>query len=253
MGRIVTQACRLLRALHALFSGGPNSEEVLLSMWRLLALLVLAACATTPDRPATVLAIGDSVLAFHSLTGGSVPEVAGRLAGVAVENRAVSGARFSATSPRVADKGGDIRRQYEGGPWETLLVNGGANDLMSECGCRACAATLDELVTADGRKGQMPEFLRPIAQGGTHVVILGYYDGNSRPNVFSGCSDEIDVLNARLARFASSTAGVDFISAAPAMDPDDQSLWYVDRVHPSRKGSARIGELLAPTLVSGSS
>ncbi|PJE37142.1 SGNH/GDSL hydrolase family protein [Pseudooceanicola lipolyticus] len=220
--------------------------------WGMCALLLCltAACGgrPAPRADAEILVIGDSILAFHSFWGASVGDAVAEQMGVPVENRAVSGARFTSTSARVTARGGDIRRQYVAGDWDWVLLNGGANDLMSECGCQRCTANLDGLISADGRDGEIPRFVRGLTTGGTRVMLLGYYDGNVRPNPFARCQDEIDALNARMARLAARNAGVFYVTAAGAIDPADQRHWYVDRVHPSQLGARRIGARVAQAM-----
>ncbi|MCB1342728.1 MAG: SGNH/GDSL hydrolase family protein [Pseudooceanicola sp.] len=211
---------------------------------------VLSACSPEPPQPAAprLLALGDSVLAWHGTAGASVPDVVGRLTGRAVDNRAVSGARLSATSPKVAAKGGDIRAQYPGGAWDWVILNGGANDLLAECGCRACDSTLDAMIGRDGRRGDIPALVDRIVADGAKVVVLGYYDANVKPNPFSRCSEEVDELDRRLEEMARVRKTVTFVDAAPAMNPRDPADWFVDRVHPSRQGAARIGERIAAAM-----
>ena len=74
--------------------------------WGMCALLLCltAACGGRPAlrADAEILVIGDSILAFHSFWGASVGDAVAEQMGVPVENRAVSGARFTSTSARVA-------------------------------------------------------------------------------------------------------------------------------------------------------
>ena len=211
---------------------------------------LLAACASpgkiTPET--SVVAIGDSVLAFYKAQGASVPDVVGRETGLSVANLAVSGARISYGGAGAVAEGYDIRAQWKPGPWDWVIMNGGANDLLSECGCSRCAANIAGLISRDGTGGAIPELVTGILGGNSRVILLGYYDGNVQPNVFSGCSDEIDILNARLERLAADTPGVYYVDAGDVIDPRDQSHWFIDRVHPSRLGARLLGQHIAATM-----
>ncbi|MHA6262151.1 SGNH/GDSL hydrolase family protein [Arenibacterium sp. CAU 1754] len=216
-----------------------------------LLLLALSNCTRTdtvsPDTQ--IVVIGDSVLAWHSGRGASVADVIQSETGLATANLSVPGARFTHSSPGAAEEGYDVRAQYVSGPWDWVIVNGGANDLLSECGCARCVDNLDSLISASGQGGDIPALVKPMAKAGRRVMLLGYYDANELPNVFSDCGDEIDVLNARLARLAATSPRVFYTSAEDVMDPSDQRHWFVDRVHPSRKGSRLIGTHVARAIL----
>lgn len=223
-------------------------------MWRgMLAgvLVLLASCTardTGPETAPNALAIGDSVLAWNSFGGRAIPDVVARETGLRFFNASVSGARISHPSEAARAKGGDIRGQLEDGPWSWVLINGGANDLLFECGCRGCAQSLSRMISADGTRGDIPELVTRARGGGARVIMLGYYDGNARPNLFSRCSSDVAALNARLQRLAARRDGVYFVSAAPAMDPANPRHWAIDRVHPSQLGSERIGAVIAARI-----
>ncbi|MAY85648.1 MAG: GDSL family lipase [Pseudooceanicola sp.] len=214
----------------------------------LLSLWLLAGCSGAPGTEPRILAIGDSVLAFHKPLGGSVPDVVASRLGQQVENRAVSGARISNSLSPDPARQYDIRQQYRPGTWDWVIFNGGANDLLWECGCNRCDVTLDGMISGDGRRGDIPALLGPIAKAGTRIAVLGYYDGNALPNAFSGCEVSIDRLNARLANMVAKGSNMIYVDAGVAMDPADPGLWFVDRVHPSRRGARAIGEVLAQAM-----
>ena len=85
-------------------------------------------CLATPlgAEPLRVLAIGDSILAWHKWTGRDIPSVMGSVLGARVENDAVAGARFSNSSGLGRAAGFDVRAQFRQGPWDLVLINGGA-------------------------------------------------------------------------------------------------------------------------------
>ena len=214
----------------------------------LLALWLVAGCSGAPATTPRILAIGDSVLAFHKPLGGSVPDVVADRLGQPVANRAVSGARISNTLSPDPARQYDIRTQYTPGNWDWVIFNGGANDLLWECGCNRCDATLDGMISANGARGDIPALLSPIARSDTRVAVLGYYDGHALPNAFSGCEASIDRLNARLAAMAARNPNMIYVDAGVAMNRADPGLWFVDRVHPSRRGARAIGALLAQAM-----
>ncbi|MFK7753262.1 MAG: SGNH/GDSL hydrolase family protein [Sedimentitalea sp.] len=197
---------------------------------------------------ADILVIGDSVLAWNGAAKASIGEVAARQTNQTVLNLSVPGARLSHRNPDAARDGHDIRAQYRPGAWGWVILNGGANDLLSECGCRQCRDNLNGLIAADGQSGDMVDLVRRVRADGARVIVLGYYDGNAKPNPFQRCQDETDVLNARLAQLAQRTPGVIYVDAGDVIDPDTPAHWFLDRVHPSRQGSARIGALVAAAM-----
>jgi len=205
-----------------------------------LVLLVLVSCGRqqSADPQVSILVIGDSVLSWHAGAGASVADVIAAETGRVTANRAVSGARFSQFRPDASEKSHDIRAQYQPGGYDWVVLDGGANDLLSECGCRRCPATLDGMIGADGAGGDLPEFVARIRADGARVLLIGYYDGNLRPNPFTPCNDEIDALNARLARLADRQDGVVYVGADRVIDPANPTHWFIDGVHPSRLGRA---------------
>lgn len=197
--------------------------------------------------------LGDSILAWHALTGGSAPDEMARLLGQPVESRARSGARFTTAHTRLIANGAEVRSQYDAndgaGARDWVVLNGGANDLLSECGCRRCAATFADLIDSDGQRGAIPDLVDRIRANGAQVLVMGYYFTNpDRPTPFSACRDEIKVLNYRLSRMARTRDGVHFVAASSVIDQNDPSHFYIDSIHPSRLGAARMGRMLARTL-----
>ena len=102
-------------------------------------ILAILICLGAPlgAEPLRVLAIGDSLLAWHKWSGRDIPSAMGDVLGADVENDAVAGARFSNASALGRAVGFDVRAQYRSGPWDIVLSNGGANDFLADCGCRA--------------------------------------------------------------------------------------------------------------------
>ena len=189
-------------------------------------------------QPLQILAIGDSILAWHKWTGRDIPSEMGRVLGAEVENGAVSGARFVNASERRS-----VRAQYRLGAWDMVLVNGGANDLMALCGCSNCDAVLDRLISPN-LTGVVPDFVNAVRRDGAAVIWMGYY-ASYRSGRFVGCRPYLVEYDARLARLAAKTTDLQFIDSEAAIDARDRSLFALDGIHPSPKGARRIGTFLA--------
>lgn len=138
-----------------------------------------------------------------------------------------------------------IFRQFVKGRWDWVVMIGGANDLAEDCGCRNCDATLDAMISRDGRSGDIPKFVRRRIAQGIRVLLIGYYPPSSQPNEFTACKSAMAELNRRLARLARSESDVHFVSAARVISPKNRRAYDKDRVHPSLRGSQLIGQLAA--------
>ncbi|MEX0337556.1 MAG: SGNH/GDSL hydrolase family protein [Arenibacterium sp.] len=190
--------------------------------------------------------IGDSILSWHAVARGSVGDIVAQETGRSVLNLAKSGARVSSSSPDLVAEGFDIRAQYRSANWEWVIINGGANDLISECGCRRCSDTLDALIDERAGFGEIVSLVVKARQDARHVMLLGYYEAYARAYLINGCADVIAELNARLARLARLSNGqVRFVAAADVINPNNRAHYYVDRIHPSRLGARLIGQRLA--------
>jgi lysophospholipase L1-like esterase len=214
----------------------------------MLAVFWLGACtSTSPRGGGDIVVVGDSVLAWNGRGGASIPDVIGRTLGREVTDKAVPGAQFDNASGIAGAVGFDIQKQYPGGRWNWIVVNGGANDVIGDCKCRACDAVLDGLITADGKSGSIPAFLTRLRGSGAQVLWMGYYAGNGKGS-FNGCRDELVTLDARIALFADATPGVFFADSEDVLDPKDPANFASDNTHPSAKGSATIGAYLSRVI-----
>ncbi|WP_172839400.1 SGNH/GDSL hydrolase family protein [Tateyamaria omphalii] len=197
-------------------------------------------------EPLRVLAIGDSIMAWHKWTGRDIPSVMGDLLGAQVENDAVAASRFSNASALGRAVGFDVRAQFRAGDWDVILINGGANDFLNDCSCSACDGVLNGLIGPD-LSGEVPGFLARLRQTGAEVIWMGYY-ASARSGQFTGCRPYLVEYDARLARLAAQMDGVRFIDSEDVMDPSDRSLFAFDGIHPSPSGARRIGTYLAQSL-----
>lgn len=207
----------------------------------ILAVLALCSGASAETR---VLVLGDSILAWNKSRGQSIPQLLDSVPGISVESRAVSGAAFSGS--RFLRR--EIRSQMPRGTWDVIVVNGGGNDLAGECNCRACEGTLDQLVSANGRSGEIPAFLDRLAGRATRVIWLDYYPVSVRGGPFAPCIEELAVLEQRMQAAARLRRHVAFVDAGEVYDRRDMSLYTRDLVHPTPKGGARIATLLARAI-----
>lgn len=205
-------------------------------------------CLATPlgAEPLRVLAIGDSILAWHKWTGRDIPSVMGAALGAQVENDAVAGARFSNTSGLGRAVGFDVRAQFRTGPWNLVLINGGANDFLADCGCRACDPVLDGLIAPD-LSGEVATLLAEILASGAKVIWMGYY-ASARSGQFAGCRPYLVEYDARLARLAAQTPGLSFVDSEAVLDREDRGHFAFDGIHPSPEGARRIGAYLARSV-----
>ena len=194
-------------------------------------------------EPMRILAIGDSVLAWQKWTGRDIPSVMGRLLAARVENDAQAGARFSNETVFGRAVGFDVRAQFRNGAWDLVLINGGANDFLADCGCQACDGVLDSLISND-LEGEVPSFVAGLRAQGLPVLWMGYY-ASARSGQFAGCRPYLVEYDARMARLASVTPGLTFVDSEDVMDRDDRSLFAFDGIHPSPGGALRIGTYLA--------
>ena len=209
--------------------------------WILFSFLLLVSSAQADTL--RVLAVGDSLLAWQKWTGRDIPSVMGQVLGAQVENDAVAGARFSNASGLGRALGFDVRSQYRRGPWDIVLMNGGANDLLNDCNCRACGPVVDGLIDAR-LDGEVPRFVAQVLRDGAEVVWMGYY-ATARSAQFAGCRPFLVEYDARMARLAAVTPGLTFVDAEDALDPQNRALFAVDGIHPSAAGAQRVGTYLA--------
>lgn len=233
------------------FPGGRSRRLVAIAM------LTLGACAGFEEQAATelaakpdarILTIGDSVMWWNAEQGGSIADAIAAHLGEPVVNLAVPGAAISHPDPDMAVEGLDIRAQYRMRGWDWVVVEGGANDLGDEGGAGSCARVLDELVSADGRRGDIPELVRRIRLDGARVVALGYYALPAPADEDGFCGDTLPALTRRIEVMAALDPGVVFVAMADVVSPADRSAYDRDGVHPSARSSQAIGRKIADVI-----
>ena len=211
--------------------------------WIILTLTVAlaAACGRSVPDDARIVVAGDSVMAWNRSTGASVAD------GLAAQ----LGEPVGDVSFALAQVGGgrgplNIPTQLAGLTPEWVVLNGGANDLSSNCDCSDCGAVLDLMISTDGTKGTIPALVADLRGRGSRVIWADYY--TTPRHAGTSCEAPYQVLEDRLGRMAQADAGVTLVNMDDVFRPDDPSLFASDRIHPSEKGSARIAALVAPRL-----
>ncbi|WIY26467.1 SGNH/GDSL hydrolase family protein [Parasedimentitalea psychrophila] len=214
------------------------------------ALITGCSGAIPKDQPSRILAMGDSLMAWNSNSGQSIPDMVADTLGEPVEDRSVSAARVIYNLPISGSAGLNIRKQYRPGDWDWIIVNGGGNDLLLGCGCFACDRKLDKLVSDDGRKGAIPGMLSQLRQTGARIIYVGYLRSPGVGSAIEHCRSEGDILEQRVARLADLDNDIYFLSLRDLVPHGDRSYHAVDMIHPSVKASSAIGTRIAQIIQS---
>ncbi|UWQ28436.1 SGNH/GDSL hydrolase family protein [Leisingera sp. M523] len=213
-------------------------------------LFLFSACAgaVPPEQSPRILAMGDSLLAWHSLAGKSIADTVARELQEPVVDRSVSAARIIYKLPISGAAGMQIRKQYKPGKWDWVIVNGGGNDLWLGCGCFACNRKLNKLVSPDGRKGAIPGMLSELRATGAKVIYVGYLRSPGTGSLIEHCRDEGNELESRIERLAALDTGIHFLSLKDLVPFGDRSYHALDMIHPSVKASDEIGRKVAEII-----
>lgn len=208
-------------------------------------LAVLTGCGLAPKQAGgDILVIGDSVLAWNH---GTVGRVVASETGRKVVSRAALGAQVDASAARSA-LGLSIPGQLSDGPWNWIIMDGGANDLVSACGCAGCDDEVDTLISADGSSGSIPALISGARATGAQVLWMGYYQAPESAS-FANCRASLVEMERRIEAYAKSRIGIHFVDAETVVDPLDPRMYSPDMTHPSRRGSEIIGSFLAQTIL----
>jgi len=210
-----------------------------------------------PDYNApTSLAVGDSILAWNSPTCRGITDYAALDPDVNsyIKKKALIGAQFSTPSGLF-----DVRSQYEeGGPWQRVVMTGGANDLRLDCSTdeqqgQTCDIEDECLQIVNDLEVEMADFIHLIQNDGppdAEIVIIGYYelpDGATRG--FNLCNPYMAELNARYEDLANADPDVTFMVTLDLMDYEQHPDRFApDLLHPSPAGAEKMGQRLAPIL-----
>ncbi|MDG2340777.1 MAG: SGNH/GDSL hydrolase family protein [Paracoccaceae bacterium] len=145
--------------------------------------------ATTAPK---ILAIGDSLMSWHTLTGLSIPNVVANELEEPTANRSIGCARLLFKIPFIGDAGMQISNQIVDGDWDWVIMNGGGNDLWFGCGCSACDKKMDKLITEDGEAGEIPRVIDELREGGSKILYFGYLRSPGVDSLIDECREEGD-------------------------------------------------------------
>lgn len=218
----------------------------------LLLTVLLAACteSVSNDQPARILTMGDSMLAVHDASDGSVSDAMESILNEPVIDRSVLGARVFYNLPISGALGMNISQQYRAGSWDWVVMNGGGNDLWLGCACSWCDRKINRMIAKDGSQGGIVDTVLEIRKTGAQVIYVGYLRSPGVGSLIEHCKDEGDELEARLARLAARDPGVHFVSLKDLVPQGDRSYHSADMIHPSIKGSHAIAERVASIIKS---
>lgn len=214
----------------------------------LIALTLLAASPGAGNATdARILAIGDSLMAWHRGAGSSIADIVSKELAEPVENRSISGARVIYGLPITGALGMRISRQYRDDEdnFDWVIITGGGNDLWLGCGCSRCERRMTRMISPDAKRGELVDLVGRIRRQGARVVYLGYLRSPGTNSPIESCKDEAEAFEARLATFAERDRGVYFHSIAGLVPSGDRSFHGVDMIHPSHKASTIIGQQIA--------
>lgn len=212
--------------------------------------VLLAACteAVPTDKPAHILAMGDSLMSWHGESDAAVSDAMEDILGEQVIDRSVPGARIFYNLPVTGAMGMNISKQYRPGAWKWVVLNGGGNDLWFGCACWRCDRKMTRMIAPDGSDGTIPQLVRRIRATGARVIYVGYLRSPGVDSAIEHCRDEGDEFDKRLARMAALDDGVYFVSLADLVPYGDRSYHWVDMIHPSTKASRAIAERIAAII-----
>lgn len=234
--------CKVVAAI--LLQEGTGHIENMRTVFLLCLLVSAGSCGLTPrQQGGDILIIGDSVMAWNRSAGADIGRAMEAELERDVVNRAALGAQIRADG--ISALGGlSIPDQLSAGPWNWVVMNGGANDLGFSCGCTRCDAEIDLLISEDATTGAIPDLIARAKAQGAKVLWAGYYRAPDTRS-FRGCRPGLVELERRIAIYAESREGVFFVDTEDVLDPAQSGLLDTDRTHPSVEGSAVIGRFLA--------
>ncbi|WP_372884098.1 SGNH/GDSL hydrolase family protein [Shimia sp.] len=211
-------------------------------------LILIAVPAQSQEQAPRILAMGDSLMAWHSVTGRSVGHVLAKELGEPVATHAVSGARILYALPISGAIGLKIAKQYRPGDWDWIVLNGGGNDLWMGCGCHKCERRMGRMISEDGRRGAIPHLVSTLLGSGAKVIYVGYLRSPGAWSPIEACRDEGEEFEARLAALSKLLPDMHFLSLADLVPHGDRSYHGLDMVHPSYKASREIAGMVAEVI-----
>ncbi len=200
-----------------------------------------------PQGP-RILAMGDSMMAWHTFTGQSIPHTIESVLDEPVFSNAISGAKITYKLPLSGALGMRIENQYRKGDWDWVVLNGGGNDLWLGCGCGKCTGKLNKMISEDGKRGVIPMMVQKYRHQGAQVAWVGYLRSPGAWSPVEGCRDTGNELEQRITKLAAIDPGVHYVSLADLVPHGDRSFHTFDMIHPSIKGSREIGKRVAAVI-----
>ncbi len=223
-------------------------KNYILTVLALPFFLLTTAEADTHGPNPRILAMGDSLLAWHQLSGRSIADAVARKLGEPVTDRSVSGARILYKLPISGSMGMNISKQYKSGNWDWIILNGGGNDLWLGCGCFRCDRKINKMISDNGQRGKIPKLVSKLRETGAKVIYVGYMRSPGVGSPIDHCRNEGDELESRIDAYAQKDDGVYFLSLADLVPSGDRSYHAMDMIHPSIKASRVIGGLVAKII-----
>ncbi|MDP2578817.1 SGNH/GDSL hydrolase family protein [Shimia thalassica] len=213
-----------------------------------IALVAGLATSAFAESNARILAIGDSLMAWHGMTGRSIAHTVGRELDEPVMNNSIGGAKIIYKLPFSGAMGMKIGNQLTKGDWDWVIMNGGGNDLWLGCGCNSCEKKMRKMISPDGRRGEIPRLVDTARKSGAKVVYVGYLRSPGVGSVIDACRDEGDALEDRISKLAEILPNVYFVSLADLVPHGDRSYHGIDMIHPSLKASDAIGQRVVKVI-----
>lgn len=192
-----------------------------------------------------ILAMGDSMMAAHRLSGRAISNNLSEQLNEPVKDFSVVGARLAYALPISGALGMNIGQQYRNGAWDWVVLNGGGNDLWFGCGCNVCDKKMNSLISADGTSGKIPSLISQLRGSGAQVLWLGYLRSPGMDSPIESCATVGNELEARITKLAKTTNGLHYLSNASLVPHGDRSFHGLDMIHPSLKGSREIASRAA--------
>lgn len=213
-------------------------------------ILVLVGCGETVpyDKSPRILAMGDSMMAWHAGRDEGIADGVEQILQEPVIDRSVVGARVLYSLPITGAMGLSIPKQYASGNWDWVILNGGGNDLWLGCGCSRCDNKMNRMISADGKQGEIARMVRKIRSTGAQVVYVGYLRSPGVGSIIEHCREEGNELETRITRMAQADPGVHFVTLKDMVPYGDRSFHAGDRIHPSKKASRAIAMRVAEII-----
>ena len=201
-----------------------------------LCLVASSACTDPVTGDEDILAIGDSLLDFHT-PDADIATVAAEELGLSVELAAYGGTTM-------LDEDG-IPETYVDGSFSVLIASGGGNDLGG-CDCGGgCGDVLDALIAEDGSSGAIVDLVQRAVSDGKQVAWVGYMRPQPDAEEFADCTGELDVYRTRFAALDDALDDLVFIDGVAIGSGSEDALYEEDGYHPSEAGSQALGLAVA--------